>query len=76
MRGRAANDNAPAEPAAGQRGVQDASAEIVTSLCADRRFDRTEGTSERRRDPRRDNDNLCYDDLLGMVRAEMAWPSA
>jgi hypothetical protein len=70
---RAANDtpaSAKAQACAGSI------AGIAVAFSAERKLARTERTSARRHDPRQDNDNLDYDDLLGMVRAEMAQPSA
>jgi hypothetical protein len=74
VRARAANDDAAAGTAVGTSGMH-ASAGVVLALSAERKLRRTARNQERQRDPRQDNDNLCYDDLLGMVRAEMAQPS-
>jgi hypothetical protein len=77
---RAANDDAPAASAAAESCVQDATAGAVVAFSVGRKSARAEPHAGRRRDPRqrddnRTNDNLPYDDLLGMVGAEMARPS-
>jgi hypothetical protein len=75
MRALAANDDAPAGSAVGQSGMH-ASSGVVMALPAERKLARTERTPGQRHGWRQDNDNLRYDDLLDVVRAEMAHPSA
>jgi hypothetical protein len=65
MQMRAAND----DPASVPCGTQGSIAGIVVAFSAER-------TAGRRRDPRQDNDDPHYDDLLGMVCAEMERPPA
>jgi len=77
MHARAANDDASAGSVVAECGVPDAAAGVVVVLSAGRKPARAEPHAGRQRDPRqrnhdRTNDNLPYDDLLGMVGAEMA----
>jgi hypothetical protein len=77
MHARAANDDAPAASVVPESRVQDATAGVVVALSAGRKSARAQRHAERQRDPRqrngdRTNDDLPYDDLLGMVGAEMA----
>lgn len=77
MHARAANDDAPAGSVAADSSVSDECAGVVVALSAGGKSARAEPHAGRQRDPRRrnhdrTNDNLAYDDLLGMVGAEMA----
>lgn len=80
MHARAANDDAPAGSDVADSCVQDASTGVVVALSVGRKPVRVEPHAGQWRDWRRrngdhTNDNLPYDDLLGIVGAEMARPS-
>lgn len=76
MQMRAANDDAPAASVVAQSGTQGAIAGIVMALPVERKLGRTERNSGPKRDLCRYNDDLDYDNLLGIVGVEMAQPLA
>jgi len=78
MHAHAANDDAPAGSVAADSSVPDECAGVVVAFSAGRKPARAEPHAGRQRDRRRNNrtnDNVPYDDLLGIVGAEMARPS-
>ncbi len=75
MRVRAANDNAPAGSVVAEFRVQAAGAGVVAAPSAGLKTTGPARHPARWRDAQQDNDNPPYDNLLGIVRAEMAQPS-